>query len=111
MATGDDKLYAAAGDGIIVWDLSKLSSGKVKKVCEKENAHDSLVQCLAVTDDYSYLVTGALDGYIKLWQLDLKSGSKPKAELENQTKLIPSLTVAGRRIFSADRNGVVRVWE
>lgn len=107
-ATGDN-LYTAS-DNIMVWPWAKLS--KAAPSCAVERPHDApVVQCMAISDDNRYLVTSSLDGVIKVWELDLKSKSKPVLTLEAKSKFIFGLAVTESRIFTADRSGSINVFE
>ena len=115
LAPSRDELITGS-EHLKVWDISKMAKGKVKCTTTKESPHDCpSVQCMAVSEDDRYLVTGSMDGFVRVWELKLKKKSEPEVSLENRTKFIFSIAFAMsgniRRIMTADRDGSVKVWE
>jgi len=108
----DRELLVSGSSTIKVWDISNIKKGKFKLSTAVEVAHASpTVQTLAVTDDENYVVSASMDGFIKIWPMEVKKSSKPLVSLENKTKFLFSVSLFRRRIFTAERDGVVRVWE
>eukprot|EP01006_Ploeotia_vitrea_P025291 TRINITY_DN58169_c3_g1_i1.p1 TRINITY_DN58169_c3_g1~~TRINITY_DN58169_c3_g1_i1.p1 ORF type:complete len:600 (-),score=313.85 TRINITY_DN58169_c3_g1_i1:30-1829(-) len=110
----------SGSETIKMWDISSAHKGKVKCNATIPAPHEKpSVQCLNASPDEAFLFSGSIDGHINLWELEVKSRSKPKASIENKTQFIfdicsvgPQKAPQGRyRIFTADRDGVVKVFE
>jgi WD40 repeat protein len=111
LAVSTEHLYAGSGS-LRAFELSALFKGKTKPTAVVERPHDApSVQTLSVTQDDRFLVSASIDGMLKVWKLELKSKAQPEAAVENRSKFIFSAVVHERRVFTADREGVVKVWE
>lgn len=90
-----DGEYAVGGTTngrMFFWKLHEEPGSEL--VCEIPKAHDAIISSLVVSVDGSAIVTGAVDGSVRVWRLDTTADNPAlKAEASTRKTSIPSLVV------------------
>ena len=104
----ENYLYSSDASGKIrTYDIKKLK----KKQCVAGHIHDIFqgVSCMEKTADSKYIVSGGIQGGIKIWSQAL---GICVCEMEHEDNEITALAVScdGRYVVAGDACGVIRVW-
>jgi WD40 repeat protein len=76
-----------------------------------DHLHAKAVRALAFSESGDWLVSGAADGKVVLW--DFRGGSKPRILVEPTKESVQSIAISkdGRFVICGLNNGVVRFWD
>ena len=104
---GDGRtLFAGTGLGTVLrW---RLEPGESPEPRATLGTHEGLVQTLLLDKDGHYLVSGATDRRIILWNLETGRGVLDFLGHEGS---VEALAYHNERLLSASRDGTVRVWQ
>jgi katanin p80 WD40 repeat-containing subunit B1 len=102
------ELYSGLKGGLVViWDLE---SGKVKSSLQGHSSPITTLELAKVKEEPSILVTSALDGKIKVWDLRNKSSS---INLKGHLETVKTLSICPDNsiLASGADDGFVRLWD
>ena len=76
----------------------------------KEKGHSSSVRSIAISPDGKYIVSGSVDGTIKIW--DFKTGECLNS-LEGHSSWVDSIAISpdGKYIVSGSGDGTIKIWD
>ncbi|MEI7489390.1 MAG: WD40 repeat domain-containing protein, partial [Chryseobacterium sp.] len=101
---------------IKIWNLKGLKDNQPSKLTLSDlndsEGHKDWISCLAVTQDNKFLVSGSLDGTIKIWNLENKSKPEPINTISINRR-INSLAIShdGKILVSGDSGNTIKIWE
>lgn len=75
------------------------------------NAHEGLVQAVAVSRDGRWLATGGSDRTIRLWRLDRPEAKRPESTLSHGGTVSGLAFLADGTLVSGGWDGTARVWD
>jgi WD40 repeat protein len=103
-------IYIANKDGVIsIWKVEKEGEKKKEYSLKAKLEYKSEVFCIGISEE-NVLVAGGDACVLKMWRWkDMKFKMKPE-ELVGHTKTIYKLIVNKGLIFSASRDGSVKIW-
>ncbi|XP_070559643.1 NACHT domain- and WD repeat-containing protein 1-like [Ptychodera flava] len=99
-----DETYLATGNGhqLTVWNIK---DGQLLHTC---SGHDSSIDCICVTYDSKYIVTGARDDIMVVWEADT---GKMVHSLEGQQAIVSHLALAKYLVVSASlKSQYIKLW-
>ncbi|QQE64719.1 hypothetical protein GFS31_14000 [Leptolyngbya sp. BL0902] len=104
----DNRWLVSGGASLHLWDLSSLGAGAEVPAPITLEGHTSFVNRLAISDDNQTLMTASADTTVRLWNLTTQT---PQAVLEGHQSYVNTLRAHGSRLWSADANNVILVWD
>jgi len=107
LAASGARLIVTDRAGIYVWDVA--SKRLVRRII-----HDVFAKSVALTPDESMIITGHMDGKIRLWNLatGAAAGVLQEKVVRDDSYEIPALAVTndGRLLVSGSEDGTITVW-
>jgi WD40 repeat protein len=107
LAASGTRLIVTDSAGIYVWDVA--SKRLVRRI-----VHDVFAKSVALTPDESMIITGHMDGKIRLWSLatGAPAGVLQEKVVKSDTYEIPALAVSssGGLLVSGSEDGTITVW-
>lgn len=108
-------LYTASKDcSIIRWSLEEFNKThfilfKSKQTTRNNQYHSSIVNCLAISSDNKYLISGDEEGIINIWEADSLKFVK---SFEGHKSSVTDLAVCPftNSLYSTSKDALVKVW-
>ncbi|HIK44159.1 MAG TPA: serine/threonine protein kinase [Leptolyngbyaceae cyanobacterium M65_K2018_010] len=106
---GDDSFLASGGKQLQIWDLAALAESPPNTAWTPVTleGHTSFVNQIALSDDNQTLISASADRTVRLWDVASRS---PKAVLTGHQSFVNDLRVDGPRLWSADEDRTMVVW-
>jgi len=105
-----DYLFAGMHTGALVI-LKKMDSGAFQPQPDLEKAHDYQISALSINENY--LVTGSIDGTVKIWEQE-KTGTYSLLQTFADPELdeaVTNVSMKGSKLFISYLSGAVKIWD